>query len=395
MAGAQNKQLTDHDVEKARKHYFEFLRACETKNGDYRLTRRSDTTPFALCFAIFGFHLLKHNKALANKADVFEQKLRSNLAIYKTKRESFTELAYDKLFLQLLTFTLSALHILGRVEKNPEEKLIKPLISQDIASDLRQIGALNGVGQSGNMAMFKAILLLHARDYLAINTQSQIDTWVELHLKAMNKFGFWGKDRRITHSQFQNGYHQYEIFNYLGVSSPLENIAAEHILTLADAEGHFAPYPGGSGCYDYDAVSILTGPNQKIDVDRHKVLLQTAETILIEQNDDGGFAESHKIRPRSFQNILAGLRHIKTSNLRACQERMHFTLTLLRPKHDRIQTYWCNYQPKWNESDLWKSWFRMLTIARIQTAYDPATITNWGFINYPGIGFHPSLRCSE
>ena len=394
MTNDQNNQLADYIVEKVRKNYFDFLCACETKNGDFRLTRNSDTTPFALCFAIFGFHLLNQNKTIVDKAEVFEKKLRSNLLTYKKKRESFTELAYDKQFLQLLTFTLSALHILGRLENNPEAELIRPLISQDIASDLRQIGALNGVGQSGNMSMFKAILLLHGRDYLEIDTQSQIDTWVELHLKTMNRFGFWGKDRRITHSQFQNGYHQYEIFNYLGVSNPLENVAATYILTLADAEGHFAPYPGGSGCYDYDAVSILTGPNQEMGVNRHKVLLQTAETIIKEQNNDGGFAESHKIRPRSLQNIISALRHMKTSNVRARQERIRFILTLLRPKHDRIHTYWCSYQPKWNESDLWNSWFRMLTIARIQTAFDPTAIGNWSFINYPGIGFHSSLRYS-
>jgi hypothetical protein len=392
MKNDRNAEQHNQSVKTACKYYFDFLCACEARNGEYRLTKNSDTTPFAFCFAIFGYHLLKHDKILAEKADAFEEKLRSNLAIYIKKRESTSELAYDKPFLQLLTFTLSALKILGRLEKDPMEILIKKLIPRDIASDLLKIGALNGIGQSGNLAMFKSILLIHCRDYLAIDTQSQIDTWVELHLKSMNRFGFWGKDPQITHSQFQNGYHQYEIFHYLGIYNPLENIACIHILSLADTEGHFAPYPGGSVCYDYDAVSILTGPNQKMNIERQKVLFKTQETLLKEQNDDGGFAESHKIRPRSFQNIMAGLRHIRASNSQVCKERIRFNLALLHPKHDRIHTHWCNYQPKWDESDLWNSWFRMLTIARIQTALDPAKNENWGFINYPGIGFHSSLR---
>jgi hypothetical protein len=379
-------------IERVRQHYLSFIDKCKVGNGHFRLTTCSETSPFALCFAIFGLHLLKQKKELLSNVDCFEKTLISNLKSYKINREFVAELNFDKPFLQLVTFTLSALHILGRLDENPLQEFIVPLVPRDIESDLQQIGALKGIGKSGNMAMFKAILLLHSRDYLAIDTQSQIDTWVELHLKTMNRFGFWGKNRRITHSQFQNGYHQYEIFNYLGVSNPLENIAAAQILSLADSEGHFAPYPGGGGCYDYDAVSILTGPNQKMNIDRQKVLFQTQEMLLKEQNYDGGFPESHKIRPRTFQNILAGLRHLRTSNVQARMERFRFMVTLLKPKHNRIHTHWSQYSRRWNESNLWDSWFRMLSIARIQIAFELAEISDWGFINYPGIGFHSLLH---
>ena len=73
-------------------------------------------------------------------------------------------------------------------------------------------------------------------------------------------------------------------------------------------------------------------------------------------------------------------------------ERLRQSVTLLRPKHNRIHTHWSQYSRRWNESDLWDSWFRMLTIARIDVALDPKKIVEWGFIDYPGIGFHPLLR---
>jgi len=361
------------------------------KDCQFRLTHYSEITPYALCFAIFGLHLLRQKNDLLSNADRFEEKLKSNLEVFKKQRESARDLEYDKFFLQLLTFTLSALNILGRLIKDPLEELTVPLIPRDIEADLRKIGALNGAGQSGNMAMFKAILLIHARDYLKIDTQSQIDTWVNLHLMSMNRFGFWGKNLCMTHSQFQNGYHQYEIFNYLDVHNPKKKVAAEHIFTLADNEGHFAPYPGGSGCYDYDAISILVGHNHELESNRYQLLMRTADTILKEQNKDGGFAESHKIRPRSFRNILAALRHIKASRGQVRMERLRQMISLSRSKHNRIHTHWSEYSPRWNESDLWNSWFRMLSIARIQIAFDPSSIDNWGFIKYPGIGFHPLL----
>src|SRR5687768_16369520 len=106
--------------------------------------------------------------------------------------------------------------------------------------------------------MFTAIVLLHARDYLQCDTEERIQEWVRLHIARMNRFGFWGPDGGMTHLQFQNGYHQYEILEYLGSHNPRRRESLDAVASLADADGHFAPYPGGGACYDYDAVFLLT-----------------------------------------------------------------------------------------------------------------------------------------
>ena len=252
-----NISFLDDKVDNARKHYLRFVRKCQDSVFEWRLTPNSEPSPFALIFGIFCLHLVgETDEILSQRYEIAEQ-LKKNLQYYKQQRKSVTAVCEDKPFLQLLTFTLSCLWVLGLLRKDPLESLVVPCLPRDISLELHRVGALQGQPQSGNFAMFMAILLIHARDYLGIDTQNQIDTWVDLHLSLMNEYGFWGDSPGMSHWQFQNGYHQYEILEYLGVNNPKSSAAAEAVASLVDKEGHFAPYPGGGGCFDYDAVSIL------------------------------------------------------------------------------------------------------------------------------------------
>lgn len=376
-------------TEDARVQYRAFIDRCRAPDGLYRLTPRADSSPYALCFAIFGLHLLQEREQLQLNAGHWDELLRSALRTFKLEREAKTQLGRDKAFLQLLTFVLSALHVLGTLRADALGEEVSSLLPSDLENELQCAGALHGKPRSGNQAMFLAILLIHARDYLHINTQSLIDRWVELHLSRMNAFGFWGQAPTITHLQFQNGYHQYEILDYLRTPGVPWHTAADNVAILADCEGHFAPYPGGGGCYDYDAVFILTSGNPG----RHRdLLIRSFQSISSEQNFDGGFCESCSVRPRSWKNMRRTLRHITAAQGAAFKERLRWSLALVRPKHDRIQTHWSTYSRQWGESDLWDSWFRMLTLARIEVALDTTKANRWGFIDYPGIGFHNTVR---
>ena len=109
------------------------------------------------------------------------------------------------------------------------------------------------------------------------------------------------------------------------------------------------------------------------------------ESILSEQNEDGGFSESLYIRPRNLKNLKSMTQHLVQKEGRVRAERARFCLTLLRFKHNKIKTHWTKYSREWHESNLWDSWFRMLTIARIDNSISLSS-SNWGFINFPGIG---------
>jgi hypothetical protein len=309
-------------------------------------------------------------------------------------RASQGEKIDNKAYRQLMAFVLSALNILGELEQDPLEDLIVEQIPHSLDLELRRCGCLDGRAGSGNQAMFLAIFLLHDRDYLGLDTQPLIDVWVEAHLRCMNRFGFWGPDRGMTHLQFQNGYHQHEVLEYLGVKNPYQESTLAAVRGLADREGHFAPYPGGGGCYDYDAVFMLTPEGRIPDEETRALLLRTAATIASEQRPDGGFAESLRVRPRSLGNLTRFASRIAEAlgHGPLLMERLRYGFTLQRPRHNRIHTHWSRYSRRWDESDLWDSWFRMLALARIDVALHPEHADIWGFINYPGIGFHPSLR---
>jgi hypothetical protein len=227
-----------------------------------------------------------------------------------------------------------------------------------------------------------------------MDTRATVGRWLELHFQTMNRFGFWGPDDGMAHLAFQNGYHQYEIFEYLGIRSQRQEEAVAAVRGLADDEGRFAPYPGGGGCYDYDAVFMLTPHGRPLDEETARILRRTRDAILAEQTPEGGFAESHAVRPRSLRNWRRSARHVAGAwgKWPLFRERLRYNLTLQRPKHDRIHTHWSRYSRRWDEANLWDSWFRMLTLARIEVTLDPAKAGDWGFIDYPGIGFHPSVR---
>lgn len=375
----------------ARLRYRNFIDSCEDINVKFRLTPRADASAYALCFAIFGYRLLLATDVIDRYRELWDQQLRADLAEKKFERSKVASLSQDKPYLQLLTFTLSALSILGTLNNDPLAKEIEVLLPVDIEKALRDSKALNGAARSGNQAMFLGILLIYARDHLGLEVQNDIDHWVNLHLRAMNSFGFWGVSETMSHLQFQNGYHQYELLEYLNADDVPWDAAADAVAALADADGHFAPYPGGGGCYDYDAVFILTA-TEKTTARHHELLMQTAHSILNEQNADGGYCESQRVRPRTLANVSRSLVHAFNARGRARTERLRSALSLLRTKHDRIHTHWSVYSREWGESDLWDSWFRMLTIARIDCALNPERAKDWGFINFPGIGFHPSQR---
>lgn len=378
------------DYQMIRNRLVEFVDLCRKEEVDYGLTPESEATPYARCFTVFLLHLLQEPNLLKSAPAFAEAITRDMQAARKKPGVDIRGKAYR----QLLTFSLSALSALPGQSLSGCDELVAEQVADPSLMQLEGLGCLDGRAGSGNQAMFIAIFLLHAKTHLGLNTQAQIDSWVTQHLRHMNALGFWGKNDAMTHLQFQNGYHQHEILEYLAQGNPLLTSSLKAVRGLADAEGHFAPYPGGGGCYDYDAVFMLTPEGHVPDKDTEALLKKTAATIAAEQRYDGGFAESIRIRPRSFKNLSMSCARVLDAVTRGplFAERLRYCITLQRPKHDRIQTHWSLYSRRWDESDLWDSWFRMLALARIDAAFNPHRASEWGFINYPGIGYHPSLR---
>jgi hypothetical protein len=381
------------NFEEAQQDYNHFIDSCYQPGEGYRLTPKSEVSPYALCFAIFGKHLVGQIVSISSEIELFDKLLRSNLNTYKIKCvSSGKNIQKDKGYLQLLCFTLSALSILGTLDDNPLQESVLPLIAQkNVSLILKNSDIFHGKAGTGNLAMFYAIFLIYSKKYLNIDLDELLNEWIDMHLNSMNSNGFWGPNSRNLYLQFQNGYHQYEIFEFLGIDTKRIKKTHDFVNSLSDRMGHFAPYPGGGGCYDYDAIFLLTFLGNRSSLKYDSLLKKTLKSILSEQNSDGGFSESLYIRPRSFQNLKFMAHHLIEKKGIARIERARFCLTLLRPKHNNISTHWTHYSRDWHESNLWDSWFRMLTIARIDNTISLSS-SKWGFINFPGIGFSHSLR---
>jgi len=385
------------DLGISREKYFRFIQNSKTDPFSYKFSIHSSPSPFSRCFAVFGLNLINKLTLGGDERSSLSQWIRAGLdELRKTRKAQGIDLTNDKSYLQLLTFSLTALNIIGVLEADALEDHCQPLMTNDVSANLDRRKVHLGVPQSGNYAMFMAIILLHATRYLNEDHSSKIDEWLAYHLKHMNRFGFWGDDSSMSHLQFQNGYHQYEIMHYLGAENPLAEDAADAVASLADSRGRFAPYPGGGGCYDYDAVAIITSGGEET-ISRHKKLLSgTCSSIIQDQNEDGGFCESKLVRPRSIGKLIMALSHAASAKGKARIERLRQALTLQRPKHDRVNgaEHWtsCGYQRGWDESNLWDSYFRMSAIARIALALDHDAGNQWSFVDYPGIGYHETLR---
>ena len=377
--------------------FIDYLDQSETNCFEYKFSTYSSPSPFSRCFAIFSLNLIDKLSLCANERSRICKLIRYDLDnLYATRKSVGYNMQTDKVYLQLLTFSLTSLKIIDSLNEDGLEDHCVRLIPENVSKSLDNRKVNFGVPQSGNYAMFIAIVLLHATKFLNQNHSSKIDEWISYHLMHMNDFGFWGSHSSMSHLQFQNGYHPYERFDYLAVDNSRSEKAADSVASLADYRGRFSPYLGGGACYDYDAVAIITMAGEN-HVSRHLGLLKNTHTsILDDQNEDGGFCDSQYIRPRSLSNFLLSIKHTLNAKGLARKERLRQSLTLLRPKYNRFlgASHWTvdGYNRRWNESNLWDSYFRMSAVARIDKALNPQNSDKWNFVDYPGIGFHESSR---
>lgn len=345
------------------------------------LSKNSNRSPFALCFAIHTLFLIKEKEILNVNKSMWINLLKKNL-INTSKIGT-----QSKSFQQLLSLTISSLIILGEPKCDTVYNYIKSSIPEDISLYLKGIGSHLGRPGSGNMSMFIMIFFIYLEKYYNESFNKQISYWVKFHIHYINKFGFWGDSKQFKYSFFQNGYHQYEIFNYLETDNlPILQIK-KNILKIQDEYGHFSSVPGGTGCHDYDAVYFLTyvcnneDNNEKIA----KALGKIRKRIINIQHSNGGFSESLYVRPLNFKNLHKQLKHINFNNRIGRNERLLRFIANLRPKNSNIKNHWSEHKRGWDEANIFNTWFKVLTLAKIEKYLDDNK--DWAFLDFPGIGF--------
>ncbi len=363
----------------------QFINKLETSKG-FKLFERSEVSPYARCFVIFNKYLTKQFHWLEKRKQQLTYDLNNELdAFYNAKINSNIDWKYDKPFLQLFCFTLSSLNILDAQLSDKNLEILKKILNIEIKEILENKNVDKGDAGSGNHSMFFAIFNIYANDFLKLDRTKQIQEWLDFNTNSINSNGFWGIDSKMDYLQFQNGYHQYEIFEYLKFKKAPWNIAAKKILLLPDKLGHFAPWPGGGACYDYDAIFMLT--SKFVDNMGQEILLKkTLGSIIKEQNLDGGFCESKYMKNNFLFKLSNIIKHILTqpSHLRIWS--IYINFNLLRYKHRYVITHWSQTNREWNESNAWDTFFRLSTIYRVCDRLNLREKNLFQINNFPGIG---------
>lgn len=363
----------------------QFINKLETTSG-FKLFERSEVSPYARCFVIFTKSLTKKFDWLKERRHQLTNDLNTDLYdLYQKKINNYIDWRYDKSFLQLYCFTLSSLNILGGTLNNQNLEILKKILEIDVKKTLEEKGVDRGVTKSGNHSMFFAVFNIYAKNYLNINRSEQIKEWLDFNSNSINSNGFWGKKINMDYLQFQNGYHQYEIFEYLAFKNVPWDKAAKKVLLMSDRQGHFAPWPGGGACYDYDAIFMLTSKFVK-DAAHEDTLRKTLNSIINEQNLDGGFCESRYMKNNICSKFLNMINHIMFQPKHIKLWSLYINFNLLRYKNRHIVTYWTHTHRKWDESNAWDTFFRLSTIYRICNRLNLNEKDLFKINNFPGIG---------
>lgn len=364
----------------------------------YRMNAGSDSSIFTSCFALFIVDLFgelgslseKERKRWANYIKGFQDK-QSGLFIPDNI------LRYDKerLTQQLTCFCLSALEILGDKPTYPLIFMDSYKTAEDIKNYLYNNACHKGLSGTGNKAMFLGIFLTYLIKYENDNSaRIKLDAWFDWHDKLQNpKTGLWGPIGKSSfYHGLQNGFHQLLIYFYWRRPIRYLNKIMDAALSIQDKEGFFAPIPGWAGCWEYDAVHILSNAFKILKAKENSIfksLKKAHKAILSNQNSDGGFCQSKK-KPKNVMGFFKNIPFFFYGNepyLWYYRIRQFLNVTIR--KKEIIYTGWTKKGRNWGESNLWDTWICCLSFAEISYTIKEknSRLADMNFQNMIGLGY--------
>ncbi|MCW8965806.1 MAG: hypothetical protein OQK82_03835 [Candidatus Pacearchaeota archaeon] len=377
------------DIHEIRNSVLQWLStmAVDEKQIKYKFSKNSGDSLFSSCFALFILDLFKETDNLSERQKIdWSDYINS----FQKKEDGlfYPEPIYhhdkERAVYQVTSFCLSALSIL---EKKPRYRLAvvdKWRSPECVEKYLSERGCHLGMGGSGNKAMFQAIFLTHEYEETADETLKQsINAWFAFHDKHQNEFGFWGKSGRLYYG-VQNAFHQFVIYDYWNRTYHKIEKIVETIRHIQGKDGHFSPIPGGNTCKDYDAIHFLTC--SEFDQSRRVIFDKIKKAMFLCQNNDGGFCEN-KLKPIKLIK-LPYLLSFAFNGYNSALTKYRITSIakeLLKAKKLK-QRKWVKEGQPWNESTLWDTWFRMLTMAEISVCLDH-NLSDFRFHKHIGLGY--------
>jgi hypothetical protein len=389
------KFLSNIDFTKIEDGVLNYIESVHTNNFEYKLNSESESTIFSSIFSLYILHTINATsnidyKKWAQYINTFQDEKTGLFFPKDFKGEKFS-----KTILQLTTFSLSALSILKSDPKYDLSFIDDVVYEKSIRKVLADCGTWDGLSGSGNCSMFWAIFITYKNNKSSSGKYNKfIEEWFYEHKINQNiETGWWEKDNfSKPYAGFQNGFHQLVIYDYYDKDIKYHTRIVDHLLRIQSYDGSFSPVVGGGACYDYDAVKILCycgmRKNYRID-DIHKAFIKITKRIMSLQNIDGGFCES-KNHSSSYKNLFSIdlLLHLTTpKTFSIFKYRAKATLYSLMKKNVANTPHWSSASLKWDESDLWATWFRILTLHEINNIVLNNKVSNWKYIESIGLGY--------
>jgi len=384
----------------------------EGQPGRYRVCRDGNASLLTSCAVIFTYDLLgelgqmsaEEREALVG----FIQGQQSQETGYFSENNVAQEnlhggWEHNYLVEESTKFSLHALAALGAEPLYPFAFLETDKHGDNLLQWLKSLDWREPWYQS-NKVMFKLSLLID--DHERNGTQQSLDC-VHAVLDWLNSWqdpqtGVWGTDHGVPlyHGVF-TAFHF--LFFYAYLKRPLQYIPKliNSALSIQNRkDGLFSPHGGGGACPDLDAVDILVKCSQMTDYrsqDVKRALERCFQGLVNNQDSEGGFCWARKrtftpgewIRSYpNFRNSMARSRGLYTAYLYLF--RTHFL-----PRGFEIQYSGWDYLKYYSaESDIFSTWFRLLTIALIESwcPQEVQTGISWNFPNKAMIGWHRPLQ---
>lgn len=377
-------------------------------NGDGSFTyspQNKTNNLYAVCFGVMCLDLIRELNKFQDKKKVvtFIQQhqdkktgyFMDKTAIHKDK----TAHNQDYINLQLTDFAQMALSILN---KKPlyEYKFLKEYKDKNYLENWLSNLSWKNPWLVSNLIMFILNCFIYEDENENKKYINFILEWLNKNQNA--KTGFWDLGKKSSlHNQMAGAYHFFFFYTYLNRKPSHINKVINSTLLLQNYDGLFSYYGGGGSCEDLDAIDLLCRSMFYTDYrkgDIKQALKKAYWALIKNQNDDGGFCwrKADKINLKDFLFLInfkllykaSFLDFIKNGSLKAKKIINKIKKRNSCWKYSGLETM----KIKETDSDLFSTWFRLTSIAFIETAFgDIVSLEkscNWNLRKNCGLGFY-------
>jgi len=272
----------------------------------------------------------------------------------------------DYIQLQFTYFTLIALDILG--VRFQELTFMKPFLKEESLEEWFQQLNWGNFWYESNKIMFIMYFLAYLMKYGDNELQTKANEMIQVCFRILDQkqdknTGYWGTD--LNNNNLQDGCfgssHIYLFYDYFKKEIQYPNKIVDSTILLHSTNGLINRVEGGA-CEDYDAIEIyyriLKQTSYRNDEIHAKIRLMK-DTLDKAQNRDGGYSY-----------------------------RLYAGKSLFKDKKTKYKySSWDMMETPIYHSDIWGTFFRMLTIKMVEDIlsnkkdYNSYNLPGWGYFN--------------